>query len=80
VCAGGFTNKGERTFAFLDVFDENVPPLALVRAMRNALEVNGQAVDVLMDGDYPSAPKLLTLLGFVPHGPDLRIWTWQPYH
>lgn len=83
-----FENEG-RIIGFLDT-REKISDIAIhvVRMMRRHLLALGREVYVQCDVErHPQAPRLMTLLGFVPTGEmqtnmetrrPIEVWKWQP--
>lgn len=72
-----------RSWGFLDIRADRVGNHGpkVVRAVRRYLDALGKPVLVLCHAEqFPTAPKLLTVLGFKPtdtYADGKRVWLWQ---
>lgn len=85
---GSIFEEEGRWIGFLSVAPE-VPPLGAkaVRAMRAYLRTQHEDIIVMQDHGFPTAEKLLKVLGFIPTdkyeadfrqpSKKLRIWQWR---
>lgn len=85
VAMAGFVREGSRLWAVLDLkLDTGLSPVLVVRGLRRGLERRGGVIFTACDHlKYPSAPKLLMLLGFKPTSErrgtnnEYEVWEWQ---
>lgn len=76
----GFRRDGDRVWGFLDLSGKP-PPLTMIKAIKRRLDETDEPVYVgCAEHLFPSAPKLLTLLGFAPTEETvqgMRVWAWH---